>query len=186
MLKKISLALVAVITASVAMAGLWNNFPKVGSDRYCITYVNGVCSQYAPAGPATLTGNETIPADTNLSNGQQPQTVIVPINLINGNALAMYTGATISQTIPDNIYNIILSHSTTISTANLALPANPIDGQRIRVGTNQTVSTLSVHGGASGYPLASGTPTVITASTTGSMGYEWVFSATAGKWYRLQ
>lgn len=36
------------------------------------------CNVVAPAGPATTTGQELIPADTGLPNGQQPQTVLIP------------------------------------------------------------------------------------------------------------
>lgn len=185
MLKRISLGLFAVLMvgAIAAVAGIWNNFPVVGGARYCITYVNNVCQQYVPAGPTTLTGNETIPMDTNLSQGRAPQTVIVSSSLLGGYTTALYSGATISQTMADNVTNVILSHSTTITSASIAAPPNPINGQRVKIGADHTVSTFAFTIN-SGQALAAATPTVITASTTGSQGYEWIFYN--GTWYRMQ
>jgi hypothetical protein len=186
MLKKLglgSLAIVGVLAASVAIAGLWNNFPKVGSARYCITTVNGVCQQYVPAGPATLTGNETIPADTNLSNGAMPQTVLIPSSLIGGYSSVLSTGATQSVTMADNVTNVILSHSTTITSAYVVAPANPINGQRVKIAADHTVTTFTFFPNT-GQTLSVATPTVITASTTVPQGYEFIYYNTI--WYRMQ
>jgi len=45
---------------------------------------NSVCNDAVPAGPLGLTGRELIPADTQLGQGQQPQTVLVPTALLVG------------------------------------------------------------------------------------------------------
>lgn len=187
MFKRLFIAISALTIAGsvIATAGLWNNFPKVGSARYCITYVNGVCQQYVPAGPSTLTGNETIPVDTNLSGGQTPQTVIVPIDLLNGNALALYTGSSFTKEIPDNIYNVVLTYSGTITSAVITAPANPINGQRLRVNSNQTITAFSFAANT-GQTLGQTSPSVLTVSTTGSQGYEFIYSSSDNKWYRLQ
>lgn len=91
MLKKLSLGLLAVgLTAGLALAGAYSNFPIVGvpDNTDCQSLGNnGVCNQYRPAGPTSVTGNEVIPADTNLPSGQNPQTVDIPVNLLNFSAL---------------------------------------------------------------------------------------------------
>src|SRR5579859_5886132 len=86
-LKKLSLA-TAALAASIGVAlagGAFNGFPIVGDpgNDVCLSFGNnGVCNQFSPAGPATITGNENIPADTGLASGQNPQTVLIPSALL--------------------------------------------------------------------------------------------------------
>ena len=88
MLKKIFLAGAALVTtvALAVGAGYFPGWPVVGgnSTSQCVNNVNGACVQYAPAGPSVLNGNEMIPADTGLSSGQNPQTVLIPASLLAG------------------------------------------------------------------------------------------------------
>ena len=92
------LALVAGLGAAYS-AGYFPGFPIVGSPSYCTSY-SGTgggtgsstwpgnapfgqnCNSTAPAGPASTTGMELMPADTQLLNGQQPQTVLIPSSLV--------------------------------------------------------------------------------------------------------
>lgn len=81
-----------VAASSVAWAaGLFQGFPIVGGAAYCTSFLvnplTGVattnCNGPAvPAGPTTLTGNELIPADTTLTQGQNPATVLIPTGVI--------------------------------------------------------------------------------------------------------
>jgi hypothetical protein len=59
-----------------------------------------VCVSTIPAGPATLTGAETFPVDTNLANNGNPQTAIVSTqtltNYIRGTTLLYVTGTPVA------------------------------------------------------------------------------------------
>ena len=80
-----SMALAASITAALA-GGAFNGYPIVGDpgNDVCLSFGNnGVCNQYSPAGPSALpSGGVMIPADTGLSQGQNPQTVLVPSSIL--------------------------------------------------------------------------------------------------------
>src|SRR5581483_10986842 len=85
-------------------AGNWSTLPVVGSAAFCISTVSGaggfnaagnaggggatgqgqsssgsLCAQNVPAGPSFLTGNERVPADTEIGANGNPQTVTVPV-----------------------------------------------------------------------------------------------------------
>ena len=95
MFKRIALAMVAVLSCaglSVIAQTFAPDFPQVGSGSYCASTQNGgTCVNTVPAGPPAVTGTETIPADTNLSNGQFPQSVKIPTGLL-GNAVNRLIG----------------------------------------------------------------------------------------------
>lgn len=190
MFKKIGLTLFALATiCGVATAQMWSNFPQVGGAAYCITYVNGVCQQTVPAGPSVVTGNETIPADTNLSNGRSPQTVKMSLASLNANPLTFQTitpgSAFYAYTLANTSGGIVFSASGTISDARVTAPAAPIDGQQVLIGSSHTVTALQFIANT-GQTLAVTTPTVLTASTSAPQGYKWVYHAADAKWYRLQ
>lgn len=187
MLKRISYAFISLLAiGGLAFgAGAFFGYPIVGNAAYCATTVNAVCTQTIPAGPVTLTGNELIPADTQLSGGISPQTVSIPSDLLGGYTTVLYTGVSITQTVADNITNVVLSHSTTITDATITAPANPIDGQRVKIGADHTVSTFAFVANT-GQTLSVTTPTVLTASTTVPQGYEFIYVASTAKWYRMQ
>src|ERR1035437_2172867 len=90
MFKKFFLGATALaMSVGIAVAGgAFNGLPIVGDpgNTTCLSFGNnGVCNQYSPAGPSSLTGEELIPADTGNLNGQNPQTVLIPSGLL-GNA----------------------------------------------------------------------------------------------------
>lgn len=79
------LAAVAISGLAAYAAGMFPGFPIVGAPSYCSsTNQAGVpgttpqCTTTVPAGPPAITGNELIPADTQLTQGQAPQTVLIP------------------------------------------------------------------------------------------------------------
>ena len=98
MLKRIGFASIAVIACAGAAALAQTfvpNFPIVGGTSYCDSTQNAsgqnVCVNTVPAGPPALTGIETVPADTNLINGQFPQSVKIPVSIL-GNSVNRLIG----------------------------------------------------------------------------------------------
>ena len=187
MIKKLVYGFVGLITtvAIAFAAGQFQGYPVVGGAAFCGTTVNNVCTQTIPAGPSALTGTEKVPADTQFSGGRSPQTVVVPSALLMNNGTSLQTGATITYTVAAGITNVVLSHSTTITSASITAPASPIDGQRVKIAADNTVTTFAFVANT-GQTLAATTPTVLTASTTVPQGYEFVYVASTAKWYRMQ
>lgn len=189
MFKRLGLSIAAVaLIGGVALAGMWNNLPIVGGAAYCITTINNVCSQSAAAGPTAVTGNETIPADTNLSGGQNPQTVNMSMRALNAAPVTFVTCAAAacgSNTIANNSGGILLAYSTTIDSATVVTPLAPMDGQRFAIAADHTVTSLTVTANT-GTTLSVTTPTVLTASTTVPQGYEYMYVASTTKWYRVR
>lgn len=91
-------ALLAAVGSSFAIAnGMWPTLPIVGQPSFCAAFIGQgpqtggatgnaptltTCAQTVPAGPTGLTGNENIPADTELAGGANPQTVTIPVGLL--------------------------------------------------------------------------------------------------------
>lgn len=80
-------------------AGVFSTLPLVGSPSFCGSTVSGtgnlggltgqgqgtlgsICGQTIPAGPPAVTGSETVEADTNLTGSAPPQTVGIPVSLL--------------------------------------------------------------------------------------------------------
>jgi hypothetical protein len=186
-MKRLGIAafLIAALSSAVMAAGAFFGYPIVGGAAYCATTVNATCTSTIPAGPTSLTGTENIPADTLLSGGRSPQTVSIPSALLMNNGLAVVSGVATTYTVAAGISNVVLSHSTTIDSSTVTAPAAPIDGQRVRIGADHTVTTFAFAANT-GQTLAVTTPTVLTASTTVPAGYEFVYQASSAKWFRLQ
>lgn len=201
--KKLGLA--ALLAASVAIpaayaSGIFQGFPVVGSAAFCnstnsqqttttvpgAAYSNSQCTNTVPAGPTTVTGNETVPADTNIANGGGQETVRIPMVMVAGGAYqyaAPTAGTTV--TVAANVNNLVLDPAGTLATLTIALPAasSLIDGQTLHISSSQTVTALTMSAG-SGTSI-SNSPTALTISTTASYGYEFIYRAANTKWYRL-
>lgn len=193
-MKRLLLGAVALIAAStLALAGgMFQGYPIVGGAAYCVgSSTAGVpgttptCNTTAPAGPSVVTGNELIPADTQLPSGQAPQTVLLSMASINALPYVLLDGVSQTYTVPNTVGKVILTHSTTITSAAITAPAAPVDGQTVEIGADHTVTTFSFVANT-GQTLAATTPTVLTASTTGTQGYKFIYVASTKKWYRLQ
>lgn len=83
-------ALVAASAVAIA-AGYFPGWPIVGGAAYCTSFlmnpVTGAATTtcngpQTPAGPIAPTGVELIPADTQLTQGQSPATVLIPSTLV--------------------------------------------------------------------------------------------------------
>ena len=190
---KIALSAFLVIAAgtlAIAQSGLWPNFPIVGGSSYSCGSVNGVSNCTVPAGPTTLTGNETIPANTNLSQGRSPQNVLITPAALGANPISFVTVTTPPTGISASNLSggVVYVSAATITSANITLPSSAIHGQQYRVSSNRTITTLTV-GAASGDSIATNTtPTSLTASTTSPNGYTFICDKTSAVcvWSRLQ
>ena len=196
----VSLAFVGTIGLSTIAfaAGLWPDFPIVGGATYCAgssqsatgTLIGAItgCPNQVPAGPTVLTGNEQIPADTRLSSGASPQTVLVPMASLNALPIT-FQGVTVtapSVSATNTMGGIIFTSANTITSANITLPPNPIQGQQFRVSANRTITTLSMTPGVGSTIGGNTSPTVLTASTTAPQGYTFIYNTPELAWYRLQ
>lgn len=160
-------ALLASSLVAVA-AGLFPGFPIVGGAAYCNTYSTGTsgqfCTNNTPAGPANLAGTAMIPADTGLSQGQTPQTVLIPAGLTGATSVANapLTGATIA--VPKNTAKLMLKPAGTIATLTVTLPAaaDIADGQTFGIWTSATVTALTVTPGSG--TIVTPTITTVTAA----------------------
>ena len=185
-----SFALIAFAGIAIGQSGLWPNFPIVGGASYSCGSVNAVSNCTVAAGPTTLTGNETIPANTNLSGGRSPQNVLIKPASLNANPITFVTVTTPTAGISaTNIEGgVVYTSAATITSANITLPASAIHGQTYRIGSNRTITTLTIDA-ASGDSIASNSnPTVLTASTSVSDGYTFICDKTSlvCVWKRLQ
>lgn len=121
-----------VITSALligsALAQQWPNVPIIGGSSYCSSTVNSVCVNTVPAGPTSVTGAETVPADTNLSSGQTPQTAKVTsltlANYARGTGLLYSTGVPVAG----------IAGTTEQTLATYSIPASTlISGRMIRI-----------------------------------------------------
>lgn len=183
---------------SLANAQAFSQYPTVNvpADTQCLsTGNNGVCNQYRPVGPTAITGDETIPADTNLSNGTNPQTVNVPITAIGGGKLTVttpLTGDTI--TVDVETRQLIVTPAGTIAALTVNLPAassTRVNGARFGLCGTQIVTALTM-GAGTGNTFGSTVTSqamLVPVVTGAASCMEWVYSktsATAGVYYRVQ
>lgn len=182
-------ALIALASPVFAQNGAFPNYPIVGGAAYSCGSVNGVSNCTVPAGPSVVTGNENIPANTNLTGGRTPQNVLLGLASLNALPVTVVTVTTppvgISATSISG--GVIYNSLTTITSANITLPSSPIDGQQYLVSSNRTITTLSITGAALTSAIqTNAAPTVLTASTTVPQGYVFRFDAGTGLWFRTQ
>lgn len=191
MFKKSLATIVALLAAGsiAAIAGMFTGFPIVGGAAYCLTTINAVCSQTVPAGPTVITGNELIPADTQLTQGQNPQTVALTPRSIGAGPYvynAPLTGASITLTYLTR--RLILEPAGTIAALTVVFPAASTlsDNQLLGLCTTQIVSTLTLTAG-SGTTIMNGPTALLVPVATGAAScVEWVYNSTQTKWYRTQ
>lgn len=185
-------ALIAFAGIAIGQQGLWPNFPIVGGSSYSCGSVNGVSNCTVPAGPTSITGNETIPANTNLSQGRSPQNVLLNPSSLNINPVSFVT---VTSSSPSGISasningGVIYTSAVVITAANITLPSSAMHGQQYAVSANRNITTLSVSA-ASGDSMASNTaPTSLSANIVGTPeGFRFVCDKTSGAcvWKRLQ
>jgi hypothetical protein len=194
MIKKL-LAIIALISIpALAIAQQWPNIPIVGGGSYCASTVQGTCITTVPAGPA-MTGNETIPADTNLAGGAAaPQTVKFPVTGLGAGTLVVsvpLTGDTLTITAQER--QRIVNPAGTIATLTINLPAasaTMVNGQRIGICSTQIVTALT-SGAGTGNTFSTTAPTamLVPVVTGAASCFEYIYQKTsdaAGVWHRTQ
>ncbi len=204
MFKKIAaglsiLGVVGYVTYAYA-AGLFPDFPVVGGASYCAgsssTAIGSIigsitgCPNTVPAGPTIVTGNEQIPADTRLSSGANPQTVLLSLASLNSLPLQFVTVVNPNSpsgiSAANNSGGVVYSNTVTITSANITLPAAPIDGQQYAVSANRNITTLSVSAGGTAAMAGNVAPTTLSVLNSGSFGYRFIFNASSNSWFRLE
>lgn len=182
----------AQVSSVTVTSGFWPNWPLIGGASYSCGQVNGVSNCTVPAGPTSVTGNETIPANTGLSGGQFPQNALLSMASLQALPVQVQTVVIPTQTaaVPvsasDLSGGIFYNSTGTITSANITLPNNPINGQQYMISANRTITTLTVAPGQGELIGGNSNPTVLTASTTGPQGYKFFYNSANTTWYRLQ
>lgn len=193
MLKKIGLSLFALVSTVLianAISGNQLGFPIVGGASYCASYGNGgVCNSTIAAGPTITTGNETILGNTNLSNGQSPQTVLFPVSILGAGPYqysAPSTGATLTLTAQQR--RLIVAPTTTLATLAVVFPAASAlsDNQLMGLCSTQIVTALTLTAGSGTTILNGPTALAVPPATGAGTCYEWVYRQTNTSWYRVQ
>jgi hypothetical protein len=191
-IKTLFLAGLALIASSAVMAGIWNNsFPIVAGSSYCSTTTNGTCTNTVAAGPTALTGNETIPADTNLASGAQPQTVLIRPGQLGAGPTTYNTAVNgDSLTITNTTRRLIITPAGTIAGFTLVFPAattlTQADNQLFGFCTTQIVTSLTVTAGSGTTVSNAPTAMLVPVATGGASCVEWVYRLSNTTWYRVQ
>lgn len=199
----LAVALCAVGSIAAIAAGSFSTLPIVGGASFCASTVTGtgslggitgqgqgstgsICGQTVPAGPPALTGAERIPADTNLTGGAPPQTVVITTCQLGGGSLSIVSVASgiTTDTIANQQCYYIIDGTGTINALTLTMPSAPLDGQILRISAKVAVTTLTMSANT-GQTLAGG---ATSASANAAVG-AWIYrqtTASAGNWYRVQ
>jgi hypothetical protein len=205
-------AAIAGATVLAYAAGNWSTLPIVGMASFCGSTVTGavlpaaqgpyglvpgstqgtsigICGQTIPAGPPDLTGNELIPADTGLANGQPPATVTIPSILL-GPSLPVYLALTAatspnSYTVPAGVGTVEILAAAALSPTTIQMPAAPFDTQVLRLTSDATIATLTISPNTGQTIQTDALVTALTPSTTATYGYGFIYRASNTTWYRL-
>jgi hypothetical protein len=179
------------VTLTAHAAGMFNNLPIVGGAAYCALYAGDgtTCAGNVPAGPTVLTGNEKIPADTQLSGGSSPQSVLIDDSSL-GAGPTQYSAplTATSITVAAGTRQVIVEPAATIAALTLVLPAATglTEGQRLGFCTTQIITTLTLTAG-SGTTIMNGPTAMLVPVATGAAScVEWIYVASTTKWYRTQ
>lgn len=180
-MKKIAIATIAVFAlAGGAIAQNWGNFPVIGGASYSCGSTNAVSTCTVPAGPVDFTGIETIPIDTNIASGGNPQSAKVKATALGQGLVSVVTSpasATVAANTPIYVLNGAQGSAFTIT-----MPAAPNGGDIQRVICQAaTVGALSVAANT-GQTLLNNPSTTCVAG----VGYAWLYHATNTTWYRIQ
>lgn len=191
MFKKLGLslaALLATVGIVIAAGSFTQNFPIIGNASFCGSTENTTCVLTIPAGPV-FTGNETLPVDTNVSQGQGPASAAVQPRTLGAGPYqyaAPLTGASLTLTAQQR--RLVLEPAGTIAALTVVWPAAAglIDNQLMGICSRQIVTALTTTNGSGATVLDA--PTALTAPvTTGAAScVEWVYRQSNTSWYRVQ
>lgn len=198
-MKRLSLVagLLAASTIVAWTAGLFPGFPVVGGAAYCTSFVMNPLTGAAtttcngptvPAGPTAITGNELIPADTALTQGQNPATVLLKLASI-GVGPYVYNApvTTDSITVAATTRHLVLEPAGTIAALTVVLPAATalVDGQMFGLCSTQIVTALTITPGSGTTVSNTQTATIVPLGTGAAACPEWIYRAANTNWYRF-
>lgn len=203
-----------IVGAPLYAAGLWFGLPVVGGASYCAgATATGVaipgggttsCNVTAPAGPADLTGSELVPADLNLQGTEAvpgtntsaaAQTGYIPVPSVASGAWLLTNAnglSTVSTSTPQGITNLVLNATGTLTTWNVAPPPGAVDGQLWNFGVNNLVTTITLQTPSNAATFDTQGKVTGTVSNTGTtaatstVGFSYIYQASANKWWRLK
>lgn len=196
-----AVALLGVSSVAVA-AGMFANLPIVGGAAYCALYAGDgtTCVGNVPAGPTALTGGERIPADTGLSGGVSPQTVLIPSTSLaggyGGTTIATTTGTTAAVVAADGVSTYIYAGAGTATYTSFKLPPNPIQNQQfclINAGSG-ILTTTAIAVGTSGQSIVQGAavtsiPVQVASGAQATVTNPracWKYNLSNTSWYRVE
>ena len=161
-------------------AGNWPLYPTVGVGA------NTQGTSQVPAGETALTGLETIPNDTQLPNGQSPQTQLVTVTTLLQGVTSTNSTATSATANAANTYSGALttlrltgapSSGQTLTTVTAALLEAAIPNGAI--GSTWIWKVVNVGGTSSGiWTVAGGSNVTVTGNATVAVGGSRVFYCT--------
>lgn len=177
--------------SAVALAAQFFALPIVAGNSYCSSTNNAVCVNTVVAGPTTLTGNETIPADTNLTGGRAPQTVLIRPGTLGAGPTTYNVPLTgESVTITNTTRRLIIIPAGTIAAFTVVFPAattlTEADGQLFGFCTTQIVTTLTVTAGSGTTVSNAPSAMLVPVATGGASCVEWTYRLSNTTWYRVQ
>lgn len=189
-------ALALLLSAPALANGLFPGLPIEGGASYCAGYASGnggtnafgtgTCATTAPAGQASPTGTEYIPADlyglSQTTNSQGlPQTNGIAASALGGFGPMVVTTTDAAATIPNNTPNYIVNVAVTTGHA-VTLPATPQPWQLQRISfTVAPTNSVSIS--------ANSNQTLVPASVssgTAVAGFAFIWNPTNSTWYRVQ
>jgi hypothetical protein len=192
-LTRLGLGLAALVAVSLPAfaTGMFSNLPVIGSAAYCVLFSGdgATCVGFEPAGPTIVTGNERIPADTVLPNGNQPQTVRIPLASLGTGPYqynAPLTGASI--TVLPTSRRLMLEPAGTIAALTVVFPAATllVDNQTVGLCSTQVITTLTMTAGTGTTILNPLTATLLPLATGAAVCGEWVYRQSNTSFYRVQ
>lgn len=190
-LKTLLAAIAAMLAASAiayAAGSFTQNLPIIGGASYCGSTENTTCVLTIPAGPA-LTGNETIPVDTNVTAGAGPSSVAIDVTSLGAGPYqyaAPLTGASLTLTSAQR--RLIVEPAGTIAALTVVFPAATglVDNQLMGICTTQIVTTLTLTAGSGTTILNGPTALLVPVATGAGSCVEWVYRQSNTSWYRVQ
>lgn len=189
MFKRLLPTLAILAVAGVAAYAQWApNAPNIGGPAYCSSTVNASCVNTVPAGPA-LTGNETIPADTNASGGQNPQSGRFTLPTLGAGTLDYSVPVTTDTTTAAcTTRQVIVNPAGTIAALTFVTPAATclVNGQRLGLCTTQIVTSLTTTAGTGTTVSNAPTALLVPVATGAGSCVEWIYRTANTTWYRVQ
>ena len=110
-----------------------------------------------------MTGSERFGGDTNISNGATPQVAAFsPAQLASGAMVVSVPLTGFDISIADGVSCYIIKPAGTLATGNFDMPANPVEGQLLTIGSTQTQIAVTFTANT-GQTFAVAAPTAMTA-----------------------